>query len=120
MVLFVFVIMILNRAEDHPWAMKGLVGKGVAGIALLYLLVRVAQVLWKVKDTAAADIASPELTGMTAEFGTTKAIGQILFTKYLFPFEAVSIVLLVAVVGAIAVARPAVLAHAQDDEEGQE
>ncbi|MBT8494715.1 MAG: NADH-quinone oxidoreductase subunit J, partial [Deltaproteobacteria bacterium] len=84
MVLFVFVIMILNRAEDQPWAMKGLFGKSIAGLALLYMLVRVAQVLWKVKEVAPAKIASPELTGLTSEFGSTKAIGQTLFNQYLF------------------------------------
>jgi NADH-quinone oxidoreductase subunit K len=39
-------------------------------------------------------------------FGSTRAVGKVLFNEYLFPFEAVSLVLLVAVVGGIAVARP--------------
>ena len=119
MVIFVFVIMILNRPEDEPWSSRGMAGTGLAGLVLLYLLVRVGKVLWGVKDTAAAKIASPELTGAvgaSAEFGSTKALGDTLFTHYLFPFEAVSIVLLIAVVGAVAVARPGALAHAQPAE----
>ncbi len=126
MVLFVFVIMILNRPEAEPWAVQGLLGKALAGLGLLYLFKRLASVLWQVKDThnlviakdqinveIALNPADPglasgatELITKTYEFGTVEGVGYTLFTKYLFPFEAVSIVLLVAVVGAIAIARP--------------
>ena len=110
MVLFVFVVMILNHEEEEPWAVEGLLGKALAGAALLYLLVRVGQVLWKVKDSgpvpAPQDLAALGAGTVPYEWGSTAAIGKILFTRYLFPFEAVSVVLLVAVVGAIAVARP--------------
>ena len=40
------------------------------------------------------------------DWGSTKAVGNDLFGPGLFPFEAISILLLVAVVGAIAIARP--------------
>jgi NADH-quinone oxidoreductase subunit J len=116
MVLFVFVVMILNKAEEEPWATQGLVGKVLGFAGLGYFLYRLASALWMVKDSAVGKIAAPDL-GPTADgFGTTRAMGQVLFTKYLFPFEAVSIVLLVAVVGAIAVARPSVQAYAQKKE----
>jgi len=124
MVLFVFVVMILNRPEDEPWALQGLLGKGLAGLAILYLLVRLSGVLWAIKDTPHAEMAGPSpdpvavvVNGGAAEhpgkapprtetFGSTRAVGKVLFNEYLFPFEAVSLVLLVAVVGGIAVARP--------------
>ncbi len=126
MVLFVFVIMILNRPEDEPWAIHGLLGKGMAAIGLLYLFKRLASILWQVKDThglvvekaqLAADVvlnhADPgvaagtkELITRSYQFGSVEGVGYTLFSNYLFPFEAVSIVLLVAVVGAIAIARP--------------
>src|SRR5262249_24547185 len=38
MVLFVFVIMILNKPEDEPYATSGRIGKVIAGLAMLYLL----------------------------------------------------------------------------------
>ncbi len=126
MVLFVFVIMILNRPEDEPWAMQGILGKGIAALGVLYLLKRLAGILWEVKDTHALELAKDKLNvevvlnkadpqyldgaveaiSRTYEFGTVEGVGYTLFSKYLFPFEAVSIVLLVAVVGAIAIARP--------------
>jgi NADH-quinone oxidoreductase subunit J len=104
MVLFVFVVMILNRPEDEPWALRGLVGKGLAGLSLVYLVYRLASILWTVKDVPHAAEA-PVIPGAFT-FGSTKAVGKVLFTDYLFAFEAISIVLLVAVVGAIAIARP--------------
>ena len=111
MVLFVFVIMILNRAEPEPWALEGLFGKAVAGGALFYLFIRLSQVLWAVQESAPAITKALDGIGMSGgkyEWGGTRALGKVLFTDYLFPFEAVSLVLLVAVVGAVAVARPSV------------
>lgn len=107
MVLFVFVIMILNRPEDDPMGPRGKVGKAVGGVALLYLFIRLGSLLMSVKPldpTAAAK--APGLTPFGHEWGSTKAVGAELFTSYVFPFEAISILLLVAVVGAIAIARP--------------
>jgi NADH-quinone oxidoreductase subunit J len=104
MVLFVFVIMILNKEEEEPWALRGVLGKGIAGIALVYFLVRLIQVLWGAPGAIAATMkpgAPPP------DFGTTRAMADLLFGRYLFPFEAVSLVLLIAVVGALVLAHPA-------------
>lgn len=110
MVLFVFVIMILNRPEDDPIGKTGRFGKVLAGGALLYLFVRLGSLLMSVKPMDAVRAAAvPEAVVSGAEryaWGSTKAVGLELFTDYVFPFEAISILLLVAVVGAVAVARP--------------
>jgi NADH-quinone oxidoreductase subunit J len=102
MVLFVFVVMILNKAEEEPWALRGIVGKVIAGAALAYLLFRLVQVLWRAPQLEALR----EPATMPADYGTTVALAETLFTTYLFPFEAVSIVLLIAVVGALVLAHP--------------
>ncbi len=133
MVLFVFVVMILNRPEDEPWALQGLLGKALAGLAIAYLVARLSGILWGIKDQPHAEMAAPSpqpvevvVKGGAAEhpgkaparedaFGSTRSVGKVLFNEYLFPFEAVSLVLLVAVVGGIAVARP----HQRDDEAGR-
>jgi NADH-quinone oxidoreductase subunit J len=131
MVLFVFVIMVLNKPEDEPYGMTGLPGKALAGIAMLYLLARAVMLLWHVTPTAdvkKANEAPPQVsnkwvqvpkagetpdpnTGLVTmvenyDYGSTAAVGYSLFGEYVFPFEAVSILLLIAVVGAIAIARP--------------
>jgi NADH-quinone oxidoreductase subunit J len=116
MVLFVFVIMILNRPEDEPVAPTGRAGQIIGGISIVYLIARLASVLInvvppdKVKAFAAPAAITLAPYGTTpAEsvgWGTVKAVGNDLFGQGLFPFEAISILLLVAVVGAIAIARP--------------
>ena len=110
MVLFVFVIMILNRPEDEPVAPSRRIGAVVAGVAILYLVGRLIFMLIKVQPPnpakAAAAPAPVNLRGEIVDWGSTKAVGADLFGPGLFPFEAISITLLVAVVGAIAIARP--------------
>jgi NADH-quinone oxidoreductase subunit J len=107
MVLFIFVIMILNRPEDEPVAPSRRIGAVISGAAILYLVGRLIFLLMKVQPpNPAKAIAAPGLTPEGHEWGTVKAVGTDLFGPGLFPFEAISITLLVAVVGAIAVARP--------------
>lgn len=97
MVLFVFVVMVLNRDEIEPWALRGIVTKGVGVAALAYLLVKTATYLF------ATETLHPEAPA--AGFGGVADVGTKLFTTYLFPFEALSLMLLVAVIGAVVVAR---------------
>lgn len=117
MVLFVFVIMILNRPEDEPVAPSGRVGQVVGGVAIVYLIAKLAMMFTHMEmPTQAAALAAPANiqlpaiqlggTGESVGWGTLKAVGFDLFGPGLFPFEAISILLLIAVVGAIAIARP--------------
>ena len=115
MVLFVFVIMILNRPEDEPVAPSGRAGQVIGGLAIAYLVGRLVMLLWKVQPPGGdASLAAPKPTPEGHDWGTVKAVGTDLFTGGLFPFEAISILLLVAVVGAIAIARP--LHEGQDNQ----
>jgi NADH-quinone oxidoreductase subunit J len=113
MVLFVFVVMILNRPEDEPVAPSGRGGQALGGVAILYLIGRLIVMLTQVEppDPVLA-AAAPLPTHEGFDWGSIRAVGTDLFGAGLFPFEAVSILLLVAVVGAIAIARPL---HAEDD-----
>ena len=107
MVLFVFVIMILNRPEDEPIAPSGRIGQAIGALAILYLLVRVGMLLWHVTPpNATVAMCAPAPTPDGYAWGSVRAVGMDLFGPGLFPFEAISILLLVAVVGAIAIARP--------------
>ena len=117
MVLFVFVIMILNRPEDEPVAPTGRAGAVFGSLAILYLIGRLAMMLVhvtppdeRVAMEAPAAIQLPatgaDEPGESVSWGSVKAVGNDLFGPGLFPFEAISILLLVAVVGAIAIARP--------------
>ncbi len=111
MVLFIFVIMVLNRPEDEPVAPTGRAGLVVGGLASIYLIGRLIMLLIDVRvPDSVHDVAreAPRLTAEGHDWGSVKAVGTDLFssTSGLFPFEAISILLLVAVVGAIAIARP--------------
>jgi NADH-quinone oxidoreductase subunit J len=115
MVLFVFVIMILNRPEDEPVAPTGRAGGAIGALAICYLVFRLVMLLVNVKPPTSAVDAPMQVTlpalgpGQAAEkvdWGSVKAVGNDLFGPGLFPFEAISILLLVGVVGAIAIARP--------------
>lgn len=97
MTLFVFVIMVLNRDEAEPWAWSGWGSKALGIFALVYLTTRIA---YHVMTVTPAHPGAPPL-----EFGTVEQVGQILFTDYLFVFEAVSVLLLIAVIAAVVVAR---------------
>ena len=126
MVLFVFVVMILNRPEDEPVAPAGRGGQVIGGIAIVYLVGRLIMMLMQVQPpNAAVAMAAPRggeqcvtwaggLCTQTEHYdwGSITAVGTDMFGPGLFPFEAISILLLIAVVGAIAVARPL---HVEDD-----
>jgi NADH-quinone oxidoreductase subunit J len=98
MVLFVFVIMLLNAgAETHKGRsfMASLLGAPVL-IALLALLA------WLVERIYPQG-TSVHFGGFTG--GGPAEIGRALFTTYLLPFEITSILVLIAIVGAIVLAR---------------
>ena len=99
MVLFIFVVMILNREEVTPVSLRPARLLGVAGaIYLLYKFARVVDVGLPVPKNG-----MPELDPAT--FGTVGEIGNVLFRDFLYPFEAISLLLLVAIVGGVVVSR---------------
>ncbi|HEX4422928.1 MAG TPA: NADH-quinone oxidoreductase subunit J, partial [Kofleriaceae bacterium] len=87
MVLFVFVVMILNRPEDGPVAPSGRVGQAVGGIAILYLVGRLILMLIQVQvpDPKVA-LAAPLATAEGHDWGSIAAVGTDLFGPGLFPF----------------------------------
>jgi NADH-quinone oxidoreductase subunit J len=96
-VLFLFVIMLLNSGRERPRA-GGSVQTWVAGLGSLVLfgaLVRLIQ-------DAYGDAVAPPLT---EQFTATKGLAELLFSTYLLPFEIIGLLLLVAVVAASWVAR---------------
>jgi NADH-quinone oxidoreductase subunit J len=97
MVLFIFVVMILNREEVAPLALRPMRLLGVVGAA--YLLA----VFWNVVKEGVPTDKSPPVVADT--FGTVASIGDILFREFLYPFEAISLLLLVAIVGGVVVSR---------------
>jgi NADH-quinone oxidoreductase subunit J len=99
MVLFLFVIMLLNirRPEDEPkqpfWGQKigGMVLAAFTALLLVYGFTKAA--------------LPPAKTAAAPGLGNTESIARGLFTDYLLPFEVTSVLLLVAIVGAVVLAK---------------
>jgi NADH-quinone oxidoreductase subunit J len=107
MVLFLFVVMLLNAPREdaadwdrlHPFRQPGL-GRFGALLATL-LVVELAWALIKVRalDAPVASQADAAAVGSVVE------MGRVLFTRHTFAFEATSVLILVAMVGAVVLAR---------------
>ncbi len=100
MVLFLFVIMYLNLKSDVETGIQIAVRRG---IGWLVGAVIGAEALWLFAKSWGLGPVMPELPG-TAD-PNTLAIGKLLYTRYLFPFEITSLVLLAAMVGVIVVGK---------------
>ena len=95
MVLFVFVIMLLNLPHDEDGADR-LRWLKFIGIPLgLFFLFLVGATVWNVEPASA----------QARLVGSPQAIGQSLFTDYLLPFEATSLLILIALIGAVVFAK---------------
>ena len=99
MVLFVFVIMLLNLGNERSlrdgFSWKKVAAGGFSfGVLMELIYIFMAQ----------TGTPSIELERAT-KIGTVEAVGQILFTRFLFPFEVTSLLLTAAIVGAIVLAK---------------
>jgi NADH-quinone oxidoreductase subunit J len=104
MVLVVFVIMLLNVEEEErrkPLRLRILVPAAVLMAAVLFA--ESAFILYFVHDAAAEQAQA----GGASNVGLTASIGAGLFTTYLLPFEITSALILMAIVGAMTLARRA-------------
>lgn len=99
MVLFLFVIMLLNLQDDPPAKMSTALRWIAFAGGSLFLFAGIALFL----------NAGPGAPGMQApvagDFGSTEMVARQLFTKHLLAFEATGLLLLVAVVGAVVMAK---------------
>lgn len=94
LVLFMFVITLLNPVSEGE--LMGLRGRAVPAVVLCGALLLEAGLMLRVAELPPGRAGQP--AGIVE-------IGEALFTRYLLPFEVVSLLLLVAVVGAIVLAK---------------
>ena len=102
MVLFLFVIMLLNLEKEKRIVTRNRLLKGVGVLLGLALLVQIGTVFQKVVLEGTKGSFPPE---KVASLGNTQVIAQLLFTDFLLPFEITSVLLLVAIIGAIMLAK---------------
>ena len=102
MVLFLFVIMLLNLEEETKRIRQPKLAK-IAGVALaVVLLAQLGMIFQSFILAAPRENFTPE---KVAAAGNTESVARLLFTDFLLPFEITSVLLLVAIVGAIILAK---------------
>ena len=107
MVLFLFVVMLLNAPQEDAadWDRTHPLRKPrIAAIGALLAFLLVAQLAWAVMRIA--DLDAPVATrGDAATISSVAELGRVLFQRHGFAFEATSILILVAMIGAVVLAR---------------
>ncbi len=100
MVLFLFVIMLLNLTDESKLT-ENVTYKKMAAVLLAILLFSIFAI-----TTYFGFLGKfPAINQSAEQLGTVEEIGKVLYTTYSFPFELVSFILLTAIVGAIVLAK---------------
>jgi len=101
MVLFLFVVMLLNAPHEdteHDLRLHPLVRHGPMGFGAVLAVILVVELALALAGRDAGRFSS-------AATSSVRTIGRTLFTDYAFAFEATSVLILVAMVGAVVLAR---------------
>jgi NADH-quinone oxidoreductase subunit J len=97
MVLFIFVIMLLNAGEEERTQRSKMARQAGAPLALILLSLLTTVIFRQFPRNSMAQFG--DFAGQTAP------IGRLLFRDFLLPFEVVSVLILIAIVGAVVLAR---------------
>jgi NADH-quinone oxidoreductase subunit J len=101
LVLFLFGIMLLNLRGERFDAETNKLGKGTKyTLAVIFF----AELVILIRQVTVPRDGSSIVSRAVEGFGDVKPVAELLYTKYLFQFELTSILLLVAVVGAVVMA----------------
>ena len=103
MVLFLFVLMLLSSGDQFQSVVKWDAGKILAIAVTIGIFFQIASVFSESEMMLGVKGAYP--IEIVEEIGSITLIGQLLFTEYVLPFEIISILLLVAVIGAVVIAK---------------
>ena len=102
MVLFTFVVMLLNAGREER-TLSSRSARAVGFPAVVALLAVIATVILKAQGMGVATLGE----GLTDQKGATniEVLSTVLFTRLLLPFEVTSVLILIAILGAVALAR---------------
>ena len=102
MILFLFAIMLLNIKYEEKAFVTFTKLKVLSIFIAIILFAEFIYMIYSRKGLGMEGDITPD---KIAELGNVELIGKILFTKYLFPFEVASLVLLIAMIGIIVLAK---------------
>jgi NADH-quinone oxidoreductase subunit J len=114
MVLYVFVVAYVGGIDQAP-SLRPPVSRGQRAVALLFAVALFAELAIATLGSGLKAINS-EGAPYRAGFGQPAQIGELLLTRFLLPFEAASFLLLIAAVGAVALARRRAGLEGEDEE----
>lgn len=103
LVLYLFVVMLLNVKREERLHRQSFVALFLGVTLVLEAMLLVLRGKGPVFPNAASVVSNDPMTG------NTESIGQVLFSAYLFPFEVASLILLVAMVGAVILSKKGIL-----------
>ena len=104
LVLFLFVIMLLNlRGDEDLGAPSSPVSQFTKYFVSIGIASEFAFVIWS--TVFSSSIPTGIIRGSSDNFGSTEQVAKLLFGHYLYPFELTSILLLGAIVGAVVIAK---------------
>ena len=104
MVLFLFVIMLLNVRSEGPSDMRGWGGRAI-GLAAAAILVAELWVIRAVLPAEGLRLPAGEIDRLTAQEGAVQMVARPLFENYLVPLEVTAVLLLAATAGAVVLAK---------------
>lgn len=98
--LIIFVIMLLDLEQELRSGLKLFYSKVIGGLLMvLFLFGIIYSVVWKSPTGKVGSYAPDKVSA------NVKAVGEMLFTQYLFPFEIISVLLVAAIVGAVVLSK---------------
>lgn len=104
LVLYLFVVMLLNLKREERFH-----NQLTVGLFLGFMLFAEAALLFiNRKTTLGSNVVTPGSPDRLTQ-GNTESIGELLYSTYLFPFEVASLILLVAMVGAVILTKKGIL-----------
>jgi NADH-quinone oxidoreductase subunit J len=105
MVLFLFVVMLLNvpREEPVPIAIASMLGPTGMRIGAVLSVLLGIEVIWALSRVGVVEFSADPAE--IAAVSDVANIGRLLFTRHAFAFEVTSVLILVAMVGAVVLAR---------------
>jgi NADH-quinone oxidoreductase subunit J len=108
MVLFLFVVMLLNVAHEETVkeveaASAGATSGAVRWFGALLAVAMALELVWALNRSRGVETSS-SAPGVARQMWSVADIGRILFTKYAFAFEATSVLILIAMIGSVTIA----------------
>ncbi|MGH8059642.1 MAG: NADH-quinone oxidoreductase subunit J family protein, partial [Candidatus Entotheonellia bacterium] len=105
MVLFLFVIMLLDIRRAEATLTRVRLQKTLGSILVALALLLIVKTTWVLGSGAVGEMAMGKDSSAIPDFGTAPALGRALFSSYVLPLELAAVLLFVALIGAIVLSK---------------